>query len=177
MDRPYGFGLPEIVIALALCACLATWAVPSYQRWQLESAQRSAVEQLVRAIHLARGEAMKRNAVVSLCPSRNGHWCAPTGSAWQDGWIAFLNLDRDNPAVRDVGEPLLQAYASWPGGSVESNRDTLSLRAFAQNAVTATLTFCDARGATAARAVIVSQTGRPRVSNRTSGGAQLNCPR
>jgi hypothetical protein len=41
--------------------------------------------------------------------------------------------------------------------------------------VTATFTFCDDRGSPAARAVIISQTGRPRVSNRSAANTPLTC--
>jgi type IV fimbrial biogenesis protein FimT len=70
---------------------------------------------------------------------------------------------------------LLRVYAPWDRGTVNANRATLSFRPFGQMGVTATLTFCDQRGSTAARAVIVSQTGRPRVSDRNSAGKPLSC--
>jgi len=60
-------------------------------------------------------------------------------------------------------------------GSVLANRDTLSFRPFGQMGVTASFTFCDDRGATAARAVIISQTGRPRVSQLDASGGPLTC--
>jgi hypothetical protein len=41
--------------------------------------------------------------------------------------------------------------------------------------VTATFTFCDDRGSPAARAVIISQTGRPRVSDRSAANTPLAC--
>jgi hypothetical protein len=87
----------------------------------------------------------------------------------------FVNLDRDSPAVRDPGEDLLQVYAPWSGGSIFANRGTLSFRAFGQSGVTATFAFCDERGSPAARAVIISQTGRPRLSNLSATGTALTC--
>jgi len=97
------------------------------------------------------------------------------GTAWHKGWIVFVNLDRDAPAARDSGEELLHVYPAWDTGQIEANRTTLSFRAFGQSGVTATVTFCDDRGSGAARAVIISQTGRPRVSDRASSGSALVC--
>jgi hypothetical protein len=77
--------------------------------------------------------------------------------------------------VRDAGEDLLRVYAAWPTGQVLANRPTLSFRAFGQMGITATFTFCDRRGGSSARAVIISQTGRPRVSGRDASGAPLSC--
>jgi hypothetical protein len=77
--------------------------------------------------------------------------------------------------VRDTDEELLRVYAPWPGGSLTANRTTLSFRPFGQMGVTATFTFCDDRGSPAARAVIISQTGRPRVSDRSASNTPLLC--
>jgi type IV fimbrial biogenesis protein FimT len=90
--------------------------------------------------------------------------------------MVFVNSDRDSPAVRDAGEDVLRVYAPWERGAVTANRTTLSFRPFGQVAVTATFTFCDDRGPADARAVIVSQTGRPRVSDRNASGRPLDCP-
>jgi type IV fimbrial biogenesis protein FimT len=111
---------------------------------------------------------------VSLCPSRNGNTCTPDAD-WRTGWLVFVNTDRDSPAARDAGEDLLRVYAAWDAGHILSNRTTLSFRPFGQMGVTATVTFCDDRGSPGARAVIISQTGRPRVSSRNASGGALTC--
>lgn len=175
MDRHRGYTLPELVFTLAIAGGLLGWGVPAFRDLRLDAARSREVNQFVQAVHLARSEAIKRNGVVSLCPSLDGEWCAPAGTPWQRGWIVFVNADRDAPAVRDAGERLLRIYAPWPRGAVGANRATLSFRPFGQMGVTATFTFCDARGAAAARAVIISQTGRPRVSDRSASGALLHC--
>lgn len=175
MERHRGYTLPELAFTLAIACGLAGWAVPAFRDLRLDSARTREVNQLVQAVHLARSEAIKRNGVVSFCPSLDGEWCAPVGTHWHRGWIVFVNLDRDAPATRDAGEPVLRVHAPWPRGAVHANRTTLSFRPFGQLGVTATFTYCDGRGASAARAVIISQTGRPRVSDRSASGAALHC--
>jgi type IV fimbrial biogenesis protein FimT len=175
MERPHGFSLPELAFAVAIAAGMLGWAVPTFRDFQRNAARTREVNQFLQAVYLARGEAIKRNGVVSLCPSLDGTACGPSGTPWNRGWLMFVNLDRDSPAVRDAGEDLLQAYAPWSGGSISANRATLSFRAFGQSGVTATFAFCDDRGDPAARAVIISQTGRPRVSNRSASGSALTC--
>jgi len=175
MERPHGFTLPELMFTLAIVAGLAGWAIPTFRDAGRNAARTREVNQFVQAVHLARGEAIKRNGVVSLCPSLGTGGCGPAGTPWNRGWIVFVNLDRDSPAVRDAGEELLQAYAGWDSGRIVANRTTLSFRAFGQSGVTATFAFCDDRGSAGARAVIISQTGRPRVSDRSASGAALAC--
>ena len=175
MDRPPGFTLPELMFSMSIIAGMVAWGVPAFRDLERNAARTSEVNLFLQAVYLARSEAIKRNGVVSLCPSQDGAWCAATGTAWDRGWIVFVNLDRDSPAVRDPGEDLLYAYPVWPGGSVVANRETISFRAFGQSGVTATFTFCDDRGSRAARAVIVSQAGRPRVSDRSASGTLLSC--
>ena len=175
MDRPPGFTLPELVFSMAIVAGMVAWGVPAFRDLERNAARTSEVNLFLQAVYLARSEAIKRNGVVSLCPSRDGNSCAASGTGWDRGWIVFVNLDRDSPAVRDSGEDLLYAYPTWAGGSVFANRATLSFRAFGQSGVTATFTFCDDRGSRGARAVIISQSGRPRVSDRSASGTTLSC--
>jgi type IV fimbrial biogenesis protein FimT len=175
MDRHRGITLPELVFSLAIVAGLLGWGVPSFREFRLNAARTREVNQFIQAVYFARSEAIKRNGVVSLCPSQDSEHCAPTGTPWQTGWIVFVNLDRDSPAVRDDGEELLRVYAPWHDGTVNANRKTLTFRPFGQMGVTATFAFCDQRGSRAARAVIISQTGRPRVSDRSASGKPLSC--
>jgi len=175
MDRRRGYTLPELVFTMAIAVGLLGWGVPAFRDIQLNAARTREVNQFIQAIYLARSEAIKRNGVVSLCPSIDGEWCAPSGTTWHRGWVIFVNRDRDSPAVRDVGEDLLRVYAAWDKGTVRANRSTLSFRPYGQMGVTATFTFCDQRGPKAARAVIISQTGRPRVSDRSASNTALMC--
>jgi type IV fimbrial biogenesis protein FimT len=175
MERPTGFSLPELMFSMAIVAGLVGWGVPAFRNLERNAARTSEVNLFLQAIYLARSEAIKRNGVVSLCPSLDRANCAAGNAAWDRGWIVFVNSDRDSPAERDAGEDLLHAFPTWDGGNVLANRATLSFRAFGQSGVTATFTFCDDRGSRHARAVIISQSGRPRVSDRSASGTALSC--
>lgn len=175
MDRHAGFTLLELIFSMLIVVGLLAWGVPDFRALRLNAERTQQVNEFMQAIYLARSEAIKRNGVVSLCPSADGFACGPTGTPWHTGWIVFVNLDRDSPAVRDPGEQLLRVYAPWLTGKVIANRSTLSFRPFGQSGVTATFTFCDERDDGEARAVIISQTGRPRASQRSASGRPLRC--
>jgi len=170
-----GYTLIELMFALAILAGLLAWSVPTFGDLRRNAARTTAVNEFVQAVYFARSEAIKRNGVVSLCPSRDAQSCDAAGAPWHAGWIVFINHDRDNPAVRDGSEPLLRTHAAWTTGRIVANRTTLSFRPYGQSGVTATVVFCDDRGARDARAVIISQTGRPRVTGRDASGGALSC--
>jgi type IV fimbrial biogenesis protein FimT len=173
-----GFSLAELLIAIAIVAILATVAIPSFTTLQQNTQRRASVNNFWHAIFLARSEAIKRNSVVALCKSSNTTRCDNTPGNWSSGWIVFENLDRDSPAQLDNGEPILRIYNANPLISVTSSegRQTFSFRPVTQSGVTGTITFCDTRGPKEARAIIISQTGRPRQSTKNASGRPLNCP-
>jgi type IV fimbrial biogenesis protein FimT len=175
MERQRGYTLTELVFAMSIVAGLLGWGVPGLRDLRLNATRTREVNQLVHGIHFARLEAIKRNGVVSLCPSADGSHCAAAGAPWTKGWIVFANTDRDSPAARDPDEELLRAFAPWISGTLSANRSTLSFRPYGQSGVTATFTFCDERGAPAARAVIISQSGRPRVASLDPSNQPLAC--
>ena len=169
-----GFTFVELLACLAVIAVVAAWGVPSFAALARDSARTREVNQFIQAVYLARSEAIKRNGVVSLCPSSDGSTCAPAAE-WQRR-VARVRQRRSRLAGRPRRRrKLLRVYAAWDSGHILSNRTTLSFRPFGQMGVTATVTFCDDRGSSAARAVIISQTGRPRVSSRNASGGALTC--
>jgi type IV fimbrial biogenesis protein FimT len=175
MERHQGYTLPEMILVVALVATTLGYGIPTFRDLGLDAARTREINSLVHSLYLARSEAIKRNGVVSLCPSADRDLCAPAGTPWQSGWIVFVNGDRDQPAVRDPDEAMLHVHAGWTEGNVLANRATLSFRPFGQSGTTATFTFCDRRGDRSARAVIISQTGRPRVSDQSASGTPLRC--
>ena len=73
-----GLTLPELVFTLAIAAGLLGWGVAVVPRPRAATPPAPGeVNQFVQAVYLARSEAIKRNGVVSLCPSRDGARCAP----------------------------------------------------------------------------------------------------
>lgn len=59
------------------------------------------------AAHLeyARGEALRREQTVTICPSRDGRNCRLDGD-WHHGWILFTDAEKP-PLHRSVGDKLL----------------------------------------------------------------------
>src|SRR6266702_5994433 len=82
-----GFTLVELMVTLAVLSILLCIAIPSFRDAGLPSQLRALANNVVAATRIARSEAIKRNATVTLCVSSDGHACG-TGN-WQQGWIVI----------------------------------------------------------------------------------------
>lgn len=81
-----GFTLIELMVSIAVAAILLALAVPSFNDALLGSKLTGYANNMVGSAILARGEAIKRNAIVSVCASSNSSTCASSGG-WEQGWI------------------------------------------------------------------------------------------
>ena len=170
-----GFSLYELIITIGVVALVMSLGVPSFGRMLANHRLKVEVDALFHAVHLARKESVVRRRAVTLCPSPDGQNCVP-GFDWSDGWILFVNLDRDAPATRDAGEPLLQRFSVSSHNQVAANRRSFSFRTTALRATNGTLIFCDKARRASPRALVVSYTGRPRVTRENRRGNPYECP-
>lgn len=175
MPRSAGYTLWELLYTLALAGVIVGLGAPSLSRFVLESRLSADVNGLVTAIQLARSEAAKRGRPVVLCKTRDRWTCGGVELEYGAGWMVFVNVDGRRPPERSATEPLLYAHEPRVTGPITSNRAAFEFRPFHRRSTNGTVTFCDRRGETAARAVIVSYTGRPRVSGRGPGNRRLRC--
>jgi type IV fimbrial biogenesis protein FimT len=174
-ERQAGLSLVELSATMGLVAILAAIAFPGLGNMQRKAVRTVTINDFVHSIHLARNEAIKRNAVVSICRSADGKNCANQLPNWNGGWIVFENLDRDQPANTDAGETILYRRGAVTSGVLDSNRDSFSFRPFNQVDVNGTIVYCPTAVSKDARAIIISHTGRPRTSDKDAGGKPLKC--
>lgn len=177
--RPCGYSLTELTTTLAIAGILAATAAPAMQDLVHEQRLVTHVNQLLGDLHLARSESIKRGGPVVLCKSGDGVACSTTTN-WQNGWLVFVDSDDDSTV--DVNEPVIRVQQALSAGV------TLRFGAFGPGTgryVTylstglaeqnGTFTFCDPRGASNARAILITQAGRARISSRASDGGPLSC--
>ena len=176
MPRDRGFSLFELLITVSVGAVLLGLAVPGFGGMVLDSQRAAAVNSFVHSVYLARSTAIQRGKMVSICPSADGRTCASRTSNWQEGWIVFVNDDKDQPPVRDDNETVLSVVAATNAGTITSNRVSYSFRPHIHGVVNGSVVFCDRRGATEARAVIINSAGRPRLARVDSDNRPLRCP-
>ncbi len=175
MARNAGFTLWELLWTFAIVGIGLGLAVPSFEEVVLDARRTADINAFVLAVQLARSEAAKRGRPVVLCQSADLQTCGNQELQYRLGWIVFANEDELRPPQRAGQEPLLYAHAPALVGSITANRELFEFRPYLKRSVNGTVTFCDRRAPQAARAVIVSYTGRPRVDSVGPGGEPLVC--
>lgn len=169
-----GYSLYELLMTVALMSLVLTLGIPSLSGTVARNRISVEIDALFHAIHLARKESIMRRRVVSICPSRDGVDCDP-GRDWSTGWLMFDNLDYDQPPRVDPGEPVLQVHQVPDTIKITSNRVGYTLRATQKRATNGTIVVCDRAARTAPKALVISYTGRPRVTFEDSDGDAYRC--
>ena len=175
MRPAVGFTLWELLCTLAVTAVLLGLGIPSFHRFLLDSRRTADINSFVLAVQVARTEAAKRGEAVVLCQSRDGRRFTNDEQGYGAGWFVFADRDSKRPPQRSDDEPLIYTYRPAILGSIVGNRPYFDFRPIMRRSTNGTLVFCDERGAAAARAVIVSYTGRPRVDTVAADGTRLAC--
>jgi type IV fimbrial biogenesis protein FimT len=171
MRRARGFTVWELLCTLGIAGITLAAGLPAFRSFLLDARLTADVNGWVLAVQLARSEAAKRGRPVIVCKTADTQQCSAEPRA---GWMVYVNLDDHYPPRRSALEPLLFVHAPEIAGTVISNRPYYEFRP-GRRSTNGTIVFCDGRGTAAARAVIVSHTGRPRVSRRDTDGRPLRC--
>lgn len=154
-----GFSVIELMVVVAVIAILAALAAPSFEAVSLSSKLSSEASRLVASSALARGEAIKRNAVVTMCASSNGTSCS---GRWEQGWIV---LHGSIPTI------IAKEQASPSGIKIDGSVTTIVFQPTGVGATAATLTVCKSLSGNGdkKREIAVSLTGTTSVKTVTTG--------
>jgi type IV fimbrial biogenesis protein FimT len=108
-----GFTLLELVMTLTVAGILTVVAVPSFLNITRNSRAAANANELVTAFSIARSEAIRRGASVSICRTADGATC---GGTWQNGWIVFAD-----GAATDTAAPVVsEVLRVWPATTGEA---------------------------------------------------------
>ena len=164
--RNRGFTLTELLVAMVITALLLTLAAPGLARQRGAAALRSASNETMAALQLARRVALARGQSVTVCPSADGSNCGFAGTEW----LLFANAPGGMDSRREATDELLQRWSLPRGVVVTGSRGYAAFQPRPGAAVTVTFQFCH-RAAAVALAIVVSQTGRPRIDRQASSAS------
>ncbi len=185
-----GFTIVELMIVIVIAAVLAGIAAPNMSEFVKNNSRTTRVNTMVSALNYARGQAVTRNARVSLCKSAAFANCDAVGTGnFENGWMVFT--DGGVRGTVDGGDTVLRVFQPDMGGvatlvgtksvgpavaigglSYESTGLGWDLNP-AAGAVAVSpstvLRYCDDRGAPQARGIVISPTGSPSLTRDTDG--------
>ena len=163
-SRSRGFTATELLVALGIAAVLMSLAVPGFASLARSAGLSSAANELLAALHQARSSAVLRGLPVAVCLTADDRTCLAVPGASGTGWLVFVPDGAAavaRPAV--IGEVLNRFHL--PGRlTVSASRPTVTFWPVTRAGSTSTFDLCDVAARGAGRSIVVSQTGRPRVS-------------
>ena len=116
----HGFTLVELLIAMAIAGMLLAAAAPSGSAFLAAAELRGSSESLMRALGVARSEAIKRGTRVDVCPTTDRLHCAASAT-WDKGWLMFVNGAKSPQPLLDSAI-LSREAASRSGIAISGNR-------------------------------------------------------
>ena len=197
MKKNSGFTLIELMITLFIVGILLAVGVPSMRTFLQNNQLIATTNELVSAIHIARSEALKLNKKVTICVSADGKSCV-SSEKWAQGWIVFVDANDDRvgtgvscSTVADVntdcllrvheavGDPLLSVSGTYDSNASDIEWFTFTSRGVpkdkgaSQTGVFSICSFDTSNSVINSRAVVLSLSGRVRVSDNA---AVISCP-
>jgi Tfp pilus assembly protein FimT len=154
----------ELAVALAIGALLAALAVPGFASLRRSVGVSSAANELVWALHLARSSARLRGQPVTVCLSSDEKTCVARPDVTAAGWLVFHPAGQAGAMQLIAAGPPLHSFHLPEGITVTATRPAVTFWPVSRAGSTGTFELCDIENRTPGKAIVVSQTGRPRVA-------------
>ena len=165
--RTGGFTLVELMIVLVIVAALLVIALPGYSVLSLRTKLKSYANEVVSSVYLARSEAIKRNAPMTMCIAKLPYdgTCAGGGD-WDQGWV-----------VMDPNELVIKHQQTITSGVKLFGLSSLHTMTFQPTGVTMAnatekiVVVCQdsPEEGIEEKKVTISATGKPKIETTTAG--------
>jgi type IV fimbrial biogenesis protein FimT len=198
-----GFTLIELLVTLTVASILLMVAAPSFSTFMKNQRITTQTNDLIADLNLARTAAVKRGISVTVCKSLNPESNAPScnatpADAWTSGRLIFV--DDNGDGVFDAGTDLVLRVRQEINGAATTgnllkgaigtgtkNRVTFAnsgmlldtyITADFGGAAQAEIKSCDNRGGGYGKSIVISTTGRTKLSplGQDMAGNALVCP-
>lgn len=169
MQQKSGFTLIELMITIAIAAILITIAVPGFKSFISGNRMTTLANELVTELMVAKAEAVRRNASISICIKSSGSNVCNNSGNWQDGWLSFTDSNA-NGAV-DTGDTVLKVHGPLPKGytlAATGLNSSVRITYLPSGSVNAAGTFTLCQPGSYGRSIAVTTTGRTNTSRTSS---------
>lgn len=153
--RNKGLTVIELMITLSVAAVLIVGAVPSVSPILHKNRIQSAASHLNVSLNLARGEAVKRNIAVRVCPDAE--------DGWSGGW-SVVSVDCDGVVLRQVDARSIHSYVSIEADPAIDS--WVQFNPTGDSAASGQFRICHADSVADSQAVDISRVGRVEVFAR-----------
>jgi len=88
-----GFTLIELLVTIAITSILLGVGIPSFTGAIKNSQVSSDYNEMTQALYMARSEAIKSSADVTVCPKSDidAITCGASNDDWENGWLVFVD--------------------------------------------------------------------------------------
>ena len=95
-NKQTGFTLYELLITVLIVGVILAMGIPNLRQFTQNSRMTSAANDLISAFRLARSEASRAKATITICASDNSMLPeAECGGTWDKGYIIFVDTNGD----------------------------------------------------------------------------------
>lgn len=165
-----GFTVQEALVCLLIGGTVIAGGASVWGLLE-DSAKSAAANDLVAHLSLARSEALKRQTRVNICASKDLSSCADPSAdlaSWHHGWVVYVDRNRNGKIDTDEILSVHPAVNRRLVIHTSAARHQIGYQPTgAAGGSTVTFALCDVRGTKFARYVIVSNSGRARVTRKS----------
>jgi type IV fimbrial biogenesis protein FimT len=171
-----GVTLIELVTVIAVLIITLGIALPGFSSFLASNQQTSLINQFATSLNHARYYAVQSSQTVVLCPSSDLKFCTG-GIDWQQGYISFI--DKNYNRLRDENEEIL-ATTQIDRGDIQIQTSTGRRKitfypSGSSPGSNVTIKFCSSLPNIQGKALILSNSGRTRLSKTASNGNNIAC--
>ena len=171
-----GYTLIELLTVVAVVIISTSVAFPGYSRLVSSNLQTASINQFSTSLAQARYYAVTNMRPVVLCPSSNQQDCTG-GFEWQNGYISFVDLDRDKQ--HDNNEKIIAIHGKQSDSVkilTSTGRRKIAFRPTGDSSGSnVTVRFCSDKTNLPGKALILSNTGRARLARKMPKGGKISC--
>ncbi|WP_299802204.1 GspH/FimT family pseudopilin [uncultured Shewanella sp.] len=165
LNRTAGFTLIELMVTLVVATTLIVIAIPSFKSFYAHARADSSIRKIQQSIQLARNHAVAYGSRVTVCPV-TGLDCSEN---WHNNITVFSDsgqpnlIDGNDQVIYQIGPFNSKDYVGYNRAAIRFLPDGLA------SGTNGTLSYCpDTINHSESRAIIVSQSGRVRFSQKNN---------